>query len=353
MMHKIVVYSPTFYPVIDGTSIQAKRLHDLLSQNNEVTGIGFSVDRDMNKIEVLESDNIIRLLPEYKSKEKFPVLSGKPITEAIKNIDPEILHLRGWYQFEVINELINNFHDRKIFMYSDGLHECNEYFSGQTTYFNYIKNAISKKINFIANSNEDIEILTSLGISSKKIFLMPPIINSSTKTNESWETPKFLSMGRFFSYKKHNLVFKSFNEADINGELILAGAADSYESLIESEKLERAGANVVKNPNDEEKSKLYDWATHHVLASNKESLGITTLEAICSNCLPIARKIGGISSYIGDEFLFSNDSELKNKIKMMSNKKIYEELMDKLSTTKLYLMHDSIMKKYEELQGVV
>ena len=80
---RIAIYSPTFYPVIDGTSIQSKRQVDLLSKDYDVRGISFLVDREIKECKMLEEveDGIIRIKPTYSDspKKRFPSLKGENI----------------------------------------------------------------------------------------------------------------------------------------------------------------------------------------------------------------------------------------------------------------------------------
>lgn len=106
---KILVYSPTFNPVKDGTSIQATRLFKMLSKKHESYGLGYAVDRDLqfNGQLMKIKDRIERMTPDFLNKtDRFPKLSGKNASLRINQIQPEIVHIRGWYQFDAVKSVI-------------------------------------------------------------------------------------------------------------------------------------------------------------------------------------------------------------------------------------------------------
>ena len=188
---KIVVYSPTFYPVLDGTSLQATRMFNELKPIFKVFGIGYAVNRNIIFDEKLLqiSDCITRLLPDSdEGSNQFPKLSGYNASIRIKEIKPDIVHIRGWYQFialyTIINESLKS-HCR-IYWHGDGLHECHETFKNNREYIQIIEKAIQKNVNFIGNSEEDKVLFLKLGIPENKIFIITPFLPEIQSTHKDW-----------------------------------------------------------------------------------------------------------------------------------------------------------------------
>lgn len=353
---KIVVYSPTFYPVRDGTSIQAKRLSDLLSQKYKVYRLTFAVNRDIKRYDdfMAINDGVQRVIPTYKDDKNFPTLDGRDILLQLKNIKPDVIHIRGWYQLSVVESIIEEYSRQrtKIFWHTDGLVECHNFFSEERDYQEVIQKAIDYGVFFICHSSYERDMLLSLGIEPERSIEIPSIIGCEIKRQQKdWDKPRLLSLGRFFHYKGHETVYKASKLVDQNLEIILAGAADSEDSRVIIAKLNKQNASLMLNPSDIMVVGLYNLSTHFISASTKETLGITTLEAIYAGCIPLVRRIGGIVSFLKEDFLFDDDEELIDKIKYMilpKNALSLDEMLylvrDKFSPEKIKLELDKLYR---------
>jgi glycosyltransferase involved in cell wall biosynthesis len=334
---KIAVYSPTFYPIIDGTSIQARRQVDLMSDTHEVRGISFLVDREMKECKKLGEidDGVMRIKPKYFDIKRFPSLRGEEVVDELNHFNPDVIHLRGWYQFRVIDNIITNFLGKKIriFWHADGLHECHDFFYKKIFYKKIVRKAIDSGIIFIGHTNHDFEILSSLGLKQNQYEQLPPLIDRKIVSNEKdWSQPKILSLSRFFNYKRHEDVFDIVKKVDRTLEVLLAGSSDSEDAKGIIERLNQKRASLILNPSDSFVNYLYGLTTHFVLASNRETLGIVALEAAVAGCIPLVKRNKGISSYLPEQLIFDDlcsfEEKLYHVIQPNFSKKIYLELED-------------------------
>ncbi len=346
---KIVIYSPTFFPpIIDGTSVQAARQVNILSAQHEVYGITYSIDREIREVSPREySDKVERIRPDYlkNSEGRFRQLSGNRVIKRIKEIKPEVIGIRGWYQLNVVDRIVDNFATRsRIYWHVDGLHECHEMFRNTSHYKSLIEKAIKLRVEFVVNSDKDVEILQSMEIDNGQIHRLSPILRVTKHVKKDWKTPNLLTVGRFFPYKNHNLVYEWVNEVDKNIELNLVGVADGLESELLVQNLARKGARLVINPSEELVNKLFSRTTHFLLASEVESLGVATLEAVCSGAIPLVRRIGGISSYLPRRFLFDNRLDFQAKLKHLLDPKKASDESKNLETLRHNLSVEKVSK---------
>jgi glycosyltransferase involved in cell wall biosynthesis len=327
----------------------------LVSDRHEVQVVTFSVDRDIKKTvyETCRQDNVLRIKPTYLNyNNKFPVLCGKDIANRIRDLKPDIVHIRGWYQLSVIESIIDKLKNSSIIIiwHGDGLHESHEYFKENPRYKRLIRKAIDCKVKFWSNSIEDSNLFLSLGIASNRIFFTPPIIGKFIKFNhKNFFSPKILTLARFFKYKSHEDVFRVANKINTKAEVILAGAADTDFCKELIRKLDRKNVTFVLNPSDDLVGKLYSFATHFVLASKKETLGISTLEAVYAGCVPLARNIGGISTYLPQDLLFKHYNEFKNKLKNILFPSIASQKVTELEKIRKQLSRNRIKKQIEKI----
>jgi glycosyltransferase involved in cell wall biosynthesis len=351
---KIAVYSPTFFPVIDGTSIQAKRQVELISQGYNVKGITFSIDRDIKYSKNLQKldDGIKRVKPKYIDNQKFPSLSGEAIVSELDKFAPDIIHIRGWYQFNAINDILDNSYKKnlKVFWHADGLHECHEKFREDEFYKKVVKKAVDYKTIFIGNSSYDLEILLKIGVDKKNFRPVPPILGKNMNTNEKdWSNPKILSLARFFNYKKHEDVFEVAKSIDKNLEVILVGASDSKDAEKIIKNLNKQNAILVLDPSDVLVNDLYNSATHFVLASDRETLGISVLESISFGCIPLVKRNKGIVSYVSEEFIFDDNITMREKLSSAIKPEKAKELDCKLKDVREKLSLEKIKSEFVKI----
>ncbi len=346
---RIVVYSPTWFPVRDGTSIQAERLARLLEEHNEVNRLSYAVDRNVQRIEA-PVNNVEYARPSYRRDAKFPQLDGAAIAARIMKLRPDIIHIRGWYQFTAVDAILDAATESgsSVYLHPDGLHECHDRFVGQGDYSRTIKKAIPCATNFISNSAADDKIFRSVKIPRERTFKIPPIV-PEIRCNKKWDRPSLLTVARFFPYKGHMQVWNSFKCTGPWSGVVLAGAADCAKSIPVVSSLVKQAAPLWLNPSDKDLERLYLDSSHFVLASSRESLGIATLEAVCAGCIAFARSIGGIPSYLPDDFLFDSDDELTYKLSQSVGEDTARALDAQLENLREYLAVDNVRKLYEEL----
>jgi len=350
---KIVVYSPTYHPIIDGTSIQAIRLVKELSKKHEVYGLGYAVNRDicLDKKLLTINDNIERLLPDYLDESgKFPKLSGASIVLRLADIIPDIVHIRGWYQFEAVKEIFNASKSMNSITYwhGDGLHECHEAYKNNQKYVDCISNAVLKDVNFIGNSSQDTKLFINMGIPKNRIFEIAPFLQESAYNTKDWNNPRIITIGRFFDFKRQNKVIDVSQKINPKLDVIVAGASDTqyFTKFLEKNK---SKASIIIDPSDSLVKTLYDTSTHFVLASEIETLGIVTLESIKAGCVPLARKIGGIKSYLSDTYLFESDVEMESKLRFLLKPDNALTAYNELQLLRDSLSNTAILKKLYDI----
>jgi glycosyltransferase involved in cell wall biosynthesis len=209
---------------------------------------------------------------------------------------------------------------------------------------------------FVSNSKFTQKNLYKYGIQSEVIY---PYIDIPKKINQntcSGTSLTFLSVGRFFRQlhsKRHDVAvawFVNFIEQYPeykNSRLVLAGGLKKednqyFESL---RKLATQYPNIEFRPNipSHELEKLYfcadfylhfaGWQVNETSHPERtEHLGITPLEAMIRNCIPLCYKSGGIREIIKDGengFTFLQLSELSQKIitisKDVANQQVVRE----------------------------
>jgi hypothetical protein len=351
---KIAVYSPTIFPVIDGTSIQANRQIDLLSSDYQVKGFSFAVDRNINYSPFLEAinDKILRLNPDYiQSGNSFPVLNGKEIGKNIKKYNPDILHIRGWYQFNAIENIIDSLkgNDVGIYWHTDGQHECHSHFSKDRGYREFMDKVEDSDMKFIGQTNHDFKILNAMGMGKNRYFQIPPILPNCTKEDKDWNNPVVFSLARFFDYKGHEKVYDEMQKINHGSEVLLAGASDSEDSDNVINRLRIHGASLVLNPSNRLVNELYNQSTHFVLASDRETLGIAALEAVLFGCIPIVKRNMGISSYLPSKFIYEEDGDLRAKLEETLPPKVASTLSLELNKVREELSSESVRNKFDLL----
>lgn len=350
---RIVVYSPTFSPVRDGTSMQASRLARALSRRHEVHALGYAVNRDMKRdIDLLKlKDRVERLPPDsVPGLEEFPRLSGQLAALRVRELGPRIVHICGWYQFDAVKALISSssLSGAKIYWHGYGLHESHMSNKDKTDYWEILSYAIKSSICFIGNSAEDRELFLEIGVPENAVFIVQPFLQDARTGTKDWNHSRILSVGRFFEFKGYEKTIEVARKIDAGMDIIIAGASDTnYSESFFSRN--RGRATIVANPSEDLMGKLYSFSTHFVLASKIESLGIATLEAVRAGCIPLARWIGGIGTYLPGKFLFRSDSELESKLRLLLGpieaKKAHEELAGLRDS----LSNDAAMKRLYEI----
>jgi glycosyltransferase involved in cell wall biosynthesis len=348
---RIVIYSPNFPPIIDGTSVQAKRLFDLLKKQHKVFALSYSVNRDIKYDRKLLNikDEIERIKPIFVDrKNKFPTLDGENIIKKIEYIQPEIIHIRGWYQLNVVEKLIDYGTKNKISIiwHCDGLHECHNNFKKDISYNKLLKKAINSKIIFVGQTKYDYKILFSLGVKKELFFLIPPIIPEVEKfILKDWNKPVVLSVGRFFNYKNHEVVVDSIKTVNSDVDVIIAGATDNQDSNRIIKKIKNR-CTLLLDPSEKILMNTYRCSTHFILASTRETLGIVALEALKYGLIPIVRKNFGIQSYLPKSLLFNSKNELVRKIKNILIPINAKRISIKLGKVIKHLNNEEILRSY-------
>ena len=345
---KIVVYAPTFYPpVVDGTSIQAAREAKLLAKENEVYRLTFSVDRDINQIkDIYCNSKIERLSPIFldsATRNHFNQLDGSHLSSRIKEINPDVLIVRGWYQLKVIEKILDNCPGQKILWHVDGLHECHSHYQKTTYYQRFLSKVCQSEITFAGLSKFDLPLLTELGISNNKTCVVLPFLKKDLFQKKKERSDlRFLSFGRFVPHKRHLFIKKQIVRLFPEKQLIFAGAADSKQSYQCIKELLHQGTQLFLNPTDDLMNFLFMNATHFLSGSMVESLGISTLEAVAANCIPLVRNVGGIKSYLPDDCMYDSDEMFADKLKKLCSLKHTENMSIKLKKLRDRLEPESV-----------
>ena len=249
------------------------------------------------------------------------------------------------------NDVIESYGNTKtkLYWHADGLHECHDKFNQDPKYKELIQKAIDSRVIVVGHTDYDLEILSQMGLEKNQYEQIPPLLdNKLISKKKNWSNPRLLSLARFFDYKRHEDVFDATKQVDKNLEVILAGSSDSEYSLGIITRLNEKGASLILNPSSLMVNDLYNLATHFVLASNKETLGIAALEATVSGCIPLVKRNKGIISYLPEQFIFDNLIELKEKLSYSINPEVSKILASELKELRIKLSLENIKLEFEK-----
>jgi len=337
---RVLIYTPTYPPVVDGTSIQAARLAAHLAAWHHIHVLTYAVNRDIRpaRKDVTQEPFVEKISAEYSdASSRFPQLSGWTPAKRISEIRPDIVHIRGWYQLRAVESVLDAALkvSARVLWHGDGLHECHRRFSEVPAYRRLLHKAMMSGVTFVANSREDFVVYEEAGIGTSRIIVIAPFMPAAARPYpKDWSRPRILSLGRFFHYKGHADAV-SLIRSVTDAEIWLAGAADSADAPSILTSLTGKGVRLFPDPTDEQVHDLYSQATHFVLASARETLGIVTLEAVAYGCIPLVRKTGGIKSYLPDAHLFCDTGDFRRKLRfLISQETMMAKVVERLGVVR-------------------
>lgn len=349
---KVLVYAPTFYPpVVDGTSIQAKREVEVLSKYYEVSAVTYAVDRDLQPWGAAGSTAGVQRLPakflECEASGRFRALDGSGLAYYVRAFAPDVFVARGWYQFQAMEALLDAELPVKIFWHVDGLHECHAVLQSSPAYRRILLKIKKAQAVLLALSPADHELLMELGFKPHWIAELPVITdNHRYDPSKDWNQPRLLSLGRLVESKGHDLVCQAAVAAGLTAATVIAGAADTEQSRETLRRLEASGVQLVINPGIERVRELYKKATHFVSGSQMESFGVAAMEAVMAGCIPLVRDIGGIGSFLPPECLYGRDADLAPKLQALLSPQRAEAAAGSLASVRERFSYDRVQAMF-------
>jgi len=208
------------------------------------------------------------------------------------------------------------------------------YVSIQRTFLKKAKNKI-----ILTNSLFSSKVIES--IYSLKCKVLYPPVNTEDFNSSPKKEDLVVSIGRFNSFKKFELLIKAFTHIK-NGKCIIIGSVYNYTSFRYLKKLRRL-TNKLKlndrvvltvNSSLHTLKNVLSKAKIYVHCAFFEHFGISVVEAMASGCVPIVHKSGGpyidIIKYGKYGFSFANVNELAYKIKLLlENEDLFREFSKK------------------------
>jgi len=233
----------------------------------------------------------------------------------------------------------STFHISYINSPSRGLWEENKYFYGKKFLYLIIKNFLPKKrvYDLYTQHNSDLIISNSLNIKNKvkKIYrrnsiVLYPFVPKQKPNLCSKKEDIYLLVSRLVSWKRLDFVINTFN---LNGKnLVVIGTGPEFYNYTKM-----ANKNIVflGYVNDFEKIEYFKRAKFFIFPQN-EDFGITLLEAINYDCVPIYYKKGGateiLKNHLGIGFQSQTIESLQGAINqaqsLVPNKLVKERILN-------------------------
>ena len=331
----VIIASPYYYTVGGGEKYISYIMKYYIQQNYSILFLNTSTIETFNKTKMF-----------YFTKNEYSKI-----------------YLLNWsllFDINFINQ-IKNKTDYFIYMFNfgvpqfEGLSKCNIFhcqfpFDYQNINNNFYSSWSSTKISYILNSYDKIIVISEFTLDCiqkyyiniqnnfqnqifKKInIIYPPCIKNNNQNNNYEKTNNtFVMIGRIFKYNKEannkffNIAIEIFNKLNkYDYELIIIGSVKCintykklYQSIINKNKIK-----IIANASDEQKELYLKKCKYFIQLTgiedkyqfNNEHFGISLIESLNYNCIPICYA-QGYPNYIIDTtngYLINNKLELYN-----------------------------------------
>jgi len=306
---KIIFALNHFWPCIGGIERFAFDLSKALQDKNfNVSILTLNKCHSGEKLANFEEINGIKIF-------RFPFLNLKyyllpfnwfKIYRIAKNYD--IIHVHGLNFFSDFFLLTKFLHKKKVFISTHGgIFHTKKLLFLKKLYFNFwLKFILSKADKVLAVSKNDFELFSKI-IDKRKILIFKDAVNLDQfeKLSKEKEKFNFLFVGRLSENKRLDLLLKSFKtvvEEIPEAKLFIVGP-DWNNNLIKLKDLSKQlglSRNVFfeGQKNDRELLNYYSKAEFFVSASEYEGFGLTLIEAMAANCIPIVNNIESFNHII-------------------------------------------------------
>lgn len=389
---KVVLFTDTFPPEINGVATSTKLLSEVLRKNNHdvivVTTNPFTNDFTYDRKEGIIRIPGLRLKSIYGYRLANPLMVNYyvKLEKILKAFKPDVVHIQTEFGVSIFGHRYSmKYHIPIIYTYHTMYEEYVSYITGE--HFNrasrafvrwYSKKMVDSCLEFIAPSIKTKDYMRSIGISCY-INVVPTGIDFSSlvkKENDYEKSIKFkkklginenskvfLVLGRIAKEKSIDVIINGFSKfthqhPEIDTVLVIVGggpAVKELKELVNKEKI-RNKVKFIGPVAQNEIKNYYHIADLFVSASLSETQGLTYMEAIASSTIPLVRFDNNLLDVIVDNetgFYFhdANDfSSIACKIFRLSEDKL-EEMRKKgkeyIKTYDIDKFYERIIKVYE------
>lgn len=361
--------TPSYHPIIGGTETNVRNLSIKLNELGVTTDIlTFNMNKQWkplwrNKEEV---DGVkIMKIPALNVLSKIPI---NPLRRLLRvNVIPDLRFIKRLSNYDIIH-----FHDEEdlSFPLFSFLTKKPKIFHVRTLPSNfgfYKKNSLSRLVLrsvadfYISQTNYNRDLLVNLGISIKRITVLPNGIDTQKfKPNTNKKINNLiLFVGRLGREKGLHVLLNSLKCIDIPVRLVIIGPKADYKYFERIMKLirkqEEKGIHKIEYLGSLEHNKLVEWyqkASVFACPSFMESFPTANLEALSCETPVVASKIGGIPEQVKDKvngiLVPPNNSEkLAYALKRLLTDKQLRETYGKEGrrTVKHFFSSDQVIKK--------
>ena len=316
---KVLMVTPSFYPIIGGTETYVRNLTcalnrsgvqaDILTFNMEVKWKPIWVERE----EIVDGIKIIRI-PAFNLFSK--VSYRNPIEKLLRvNNIPDFGFIEKMYDYEIIH-----FHDEMdlsfpLFAFFVKKPKIFHVHSMAGTYISFEKNRLSRFIFrkiadlYVSDSDYGKSLLADLGIPMKRIRVLPILVD--IKKFKPAPNKKIgnliLFVGRPDAKKGLHVLLRSLKYLETPIRLVIIcpySKSKYFEKILRMvEDLKKGSVHEVEYLSGVDNRDLPEWyqkASVFVCPSLIETFGIVNAEAISCGTPVVASKVGGIPDIIKD-----------------------------------------------------
>jgi 1,2-diacylglycerol 3-alpha-glucosyltransferase len=353
---RIAFFTDTYKPQINGVVTSIKLAAENLRKNgHEVYIFCPSGFKDEYVYQIYSKK--FRNYPEYKVS--FPFFD---VIKKIEDIKPDIIHIHtpaiigatGLFIGKLLNiPIVTTYHtilkDYMGYITSDELGD--KFTDMYTSWF------FNKFPTIIVPTNPIKKFLIESGV-RKPIKVVPAsidikIIGKRQKRNKRLT---ILHVGRLCKEKRIDIVLRSFKEVleKIDAILIVTSSGPNERRLKSLAKSLGISKNVrfTGYISLEELKRLYSSADIFVSASDTETQGLVVLEAMANGCPVIARNALGFKGVIENYkngLLFDEESELSEKIMLLTNRKLRDKIVREGLKTARKFNSENYVKEIEKI----
>jgi len=243
------------------------------------------------------------------------------------------------------------------------------YYLKRAAYHKVIEHAVKKSAHIIAPSHATKnEILKNYKVNKEKISVIaegidPDLFKKSTKPNALVPGKYILYVGNAYPHKNLNSLINAYRmiEDEVDEDLVLVGKDDYFYKKIHNQIEGDTRIHIFNSINDYELSYLYKNASFLISPSLMEGFGLTPLEAMANNCLPVVSSIDAFKEVCENAALYFNPESLKdiagvlkkailiNKNEKERYEKLFKDRIKKFSWEKSLL---DTLKIYERCNSI-
>lgn len=184
--------------------------------------------------------------------------------------------------------------------------------------YHKVMNHAVRKSKFIISPSEATkkEINNTYTFDKEKIVVIPEGIDpnfseKSTKPNDNISEKFILYVGNAYPHKNLERLIEAYNSIQerIKEDLIFVGKSDFFYKKLYNKTRNNSRIKILHDINDNELSYLYDNASFLVAPSLMEGFGLTPLEAMAHNCLPVVSSIDAFYQVCENAALYFNPED--------------------------------------------